>query len=84
MQKTPYAENEEEQKSHLMKVKVESEKSWLKTQHSKIKIMTSGPFTSKQIDGGKLEIVANFIFLGSKLLMMVIAAMKLKDNCSLE
>ena len=42
-------------------------KSWLKTQHSKTKIMASGPFTSWQIEGGKVEIVTDFIFLGSKI-----------------
>ena len=56
------AENEEELKSLLMKVTKESEKAGLKTQHSKTKIMASGPITSWQIDG---ETVTDFIFLGS-------------------
>ena len=50
-----------------MKVKEESEKSWLKTQHSKTKIMTSGPITSWQINGITMETVTEFIFLGSKI-----------------
>ena len=50
-----------------MKVKDESEKNWLKTQHSKTKIMASGPITSWQIKGEKVETVTDFIFLGSKL-----------------
>ena len=50
----------------------------------KTKIMESGPITSWQIDGETMETVTDFIFLGSKTLQMVIAAMKLKDSCSLE
>ena len=46
--------------------------------------MASGPITSWQIDGEKVETVADFIFLGSKSLKTVTAAMKLKDVCSLE
>ena len=46
--------------------------------------MTSSPITSWQIDGEAMETVADFIFLGSKSLQMVTAAMKLKDACSLE
>ena len=61
------AESEEELKGLLMKVKKESWlKNWLKTQHSK-KIMASGPITSWQIDGEKVETVTDFIFLGSKI-----------------
>ena len=56
-----------ELKSLLIKVKEESEKSWLKTQHSKTKIMTSGPITSWQINGITMETVTEFIFLGSKI-----------------
>ena len=73
-------ESEEVPKSLLMKVKVESEKVGLKLNIQKIKIMASGPITSWQIDGGKMEPVTDFIFLGSK----ITAAMKLKDTCSLE
>ena len=67
-----------------MKVKEESEKVGLKLNIQKTKIMASGPITSQQIDGETMETVTNFIFLGSKSLQMVTAAMKLKDACSLE
>ena len=70
-----------ELKSLLMKVKEESEKVCLKLNIQKTKIMASGPITSWQIDG---ETVTDFIFLGSKITEMVTAAMKLKDDCSLE
>ena len=65
-----------------MKVKEESEKIGLKLNIQKTKIMASGPMTFWQIDGETVETVAAFIFLGSKLLQMVIAAMKLKDAYS--
>ena len=55
-----------ELKSFLMKVKEESGKSWLKTQHSENKTMASGPITSWQIDGETMETMTVFIFLGSK------------------
>ena len=76
----------EELKSLLMKVKEESEKVGLKVNIQKTKIMASGPITSWQIDGETVETVSDFIFGGSKIcsLQMVIAAMKLKDTCSLE
>ena len=61
------AENEEELKSLLMKVKVESEKVGLKLTIQKMKIMASGPITSWQIDGETVEIVSDFIFGGSKI-----------------
>ena len=61
------AESEEEQKSLLMKVKEESEKSGLKLNIQKAKIMASGPITSWQIDGETMEAVTDFIFLGSKI-----------------
>ena len=61
------AESEEELKSLLMKVKEESEKVGLKLNIQKTKIMASGPITSWQIDGEKMETVAEFIFLGSKI-----------------
>ena len=61
------AESEEELNSLLMKVKEESEKVGLKLNIQKTKIMTSGPITSWQIDGGTVETVADFIFLGSKI-----------------
>ena len=67
-----------------MEVKEESEKVGLKLNVQKTKIMESGPITSWEIDGETVETVSDFIFLGSKILQMVIAAMKLKDTCSLE
>ena len=67
-----------------MKVKEESEKAGLKLNIQKMKIMASGPITSWQLDGETMETVTDFIFLGSKSLQMVPAAMKLKDVCSLE
>ena len=64
---TLMSENEEELKSLLMKVKEESEKVGLKLNIQKTKIMASSPITSWQIDGGKVETVTDFIFLGSKI-----------------
>ena len=61
------AESEEELKSHLMKVKEESEKVGLKLNIQKTKIMASGPITSWQIDGETVEMVSDFIFWGSKI-----------------
>ena len=61
------AESEEELKSLLMKVKVESETVGLKLNIHKIKILASGPITSWQIDGETVETVADFLFLGSKI-----------------
>ena len=61
------AESEEELKSLLMKVKVESQKVGLKLNIQKTKIMASGPITSWEIDGETVEIVSDFIFLGSKI-----------------
>ena len=60
------AEREEELKSLLMKVKEKSEKSGLKLNIKKTKIMASGPITSWQIEGKKVEAVTDFILLGSK------------------
>ena len=74
----------EELKRLLMKVKEENEKVGLKLNIQKIKIMVSSPITSWQIDGETMETVRDFIFLGSKSLQMVIAAMKLKDTCFLK
>ena len=59
-------------------------KSWLKTQRSENEFMASGPITFWQIDGETMETVTDFIFLVSKSLEMVTAAMKLKDAYSLE
>ena len=82
---TLIAENEEELKSLLMKVKEESEKVGLKLSIQKTKIMASGPITSWQIDGETMETVADFILgVPPKSLQMVTEAMKLKDTCSLE
>ena len=78
------AESEEELKSLLMKVKVESEKVGLKLNIQKTKIMASGPITSWEIDGEKAETVSEFILGAPKSLKMVIEAMKLKDPYSLE
>ena len=61
------AESEEELKSLLMKVKVESEKVGLKVNIQKMKIVASGPITSWEIDGETVETVSDFIFLGSKI-----------------
>ena len=73
---TLMAESEEELKSLLMKVKEESQKVGLKLIIQKTKIMASSPVTSWQRDGETVETVAGFIFLGSKSLKMVTAAMK--------
>ena len=61
------AESEEELKSHLMKVKEESEKVGLKLNSQKTKIMASGPISSWQIDGVTMETKTDFIFLGSQI-----------------
>ena len=73
------AEIEEELRSLLMKVKVESEKVGLKLNIQKTKIMASGPINSWQIDRKQWKQWETFIFGGSKSLQMVSAAMKLKD-----
>ena len=65
---TLMAESEEELKSLQMNVKVEREKAGLKLTIQKTKIMASGPITSWQMEGGKVESVTNFIFLGSKII----------------
>ena len=81
---TLMAESEEELKSLLMTVKVESEKFGLKLNIQKMKIMASGPITSWEIDGETVETVADFIFWAPKSLQMVTAAMKLRDTYSLK
>ena len=68
----------------MMKVKEESEKVGLKLNIQKTKIMASGPITLWQIDGKMVKTVSDFILRAQKSLQMVIAAMKLKDACSLE
>ena len=64
---TLMAESEEELKSLLIKVKEEREKAGLKLKIQKTKIVASGPIISWQIDGGKVETMTDFIFLGSKI-----------------
>ena len=81
---TLMAESEEELKSLLMKVKVESEKVGLKLNIQKTKIMASGPITSWEIDGETVETCQTLFFWASKSLPMVTAATKLKDAYSLE
>ena len=82
---TLMAQNEEELKSLLMKVKEESEKVGLKLNIQKTKIMASGPITSWGIYGETVETVTDFTFWGApKSLQMVISAMKLKDAYFLE
>ena len=86
MQMTPttlMAESEEELKSLLMKVKVESEKVGLKLNIQKMKIMASGPITSWDIDGETVETVLDFILWGSKITADG-DCMKLKDAYFLE
>ena len=78
------AESEEELKGLLMKVKEESEKVGLKLNIQKIRIMTSGPITSWQIDGERMETVTDLFSWAPKSLQMVTAAMNLKDARSLK
>ena len=81
---TLMAESKEELRSLLMKMKSESEKFGLKLNIQKTKVMAFGHIPSWQIDGETVETVSDFIFWAPKSLQMVIAAMKLKDVCSLE
>ena len=81
---TLMAESEEELKSLLMNVKVESKKVGLKFNIQKTKIMASGPITSWEIDGETVEKCQTLFFWAPKSLQMVTAAMKLKDAYSLE
>ena len=81
---TLMAESEEELKSLLMKVKVESEKVGLKLNIQKTKIMASGSITSWEIDGKQWKQCQILFFWAPKSLQMVIAAVKLKDAYSLE
>ena len=78
------AESEEELKSLLMKVKMESEKVGLKLNIQKMKIMASGPIISWEIDGETVEQCQTLFFWAPKSLQMVTATMKLKDAYSLE
>ena len=77
------AESEEELKSLLVSVKDESEKANLKLSIQKTKIMASGPIMSWQIDGETMKTVTLFSW-APRSLQMVIAALNLKDGCSLE
>ena len=81
---TLMAKSEGELKNPLMKVKEETEKAGLKLNIQKTKIMASGPITSWQTGGETMKTVPDFLFLGSKSLQVVTAAMKLKDACSWE
>ena len=81
---TLMAKSEEELKSLLMKVKVESEKVGLKLNIQRTKIMASGPITSWEIDGETVETVRLYFLGAPKSLQMVTAAMKLKATYSLE
>ena len=78
------AESEEELKSLLMKVKEESEKVSLKLNIQKTKIMASGPITSWQVDGKRVETVSDFIFLGSRITADDDCSHEIKDAYSLE
>ena len=78
------AESEEELKSLLMKVKVESEKVGLKLNFQKTKIMASGPITSWELDGKQWKQCQTLFFGAPKSLQTVTATMKLKDAYSLE
>ena len=77
---TLMTETKEELKRLLMRVKEESEKAGLKLNIQKIKIMSSGPMTSLQIKGEKVEAVTDFIFLGSIITTIVTAVTELKDT----
>ena len=81
---TLVAESEEELKSLLMRVKEESEKAGLEFNIQNTKTMASGPITSWQTEGEKVEVVTDFIFLGFKSLWTVPAVIKLKNACSLK
>ena len=81
---TLMVESEEELKNLLMKVIEEREKVGLKLNIQKTKIMASGPIPSWETDEETMETVLDFIWGAPKSLQMVMAAMKLKDTCSLE
>ena len=81
---TLVAESEEELKNFLIRVKEESEKAGLKLNIQKTKIMASSPITSWQVEGENVEAVMDFVFLGSKIMQTVTAAMKLKEALSLD
>ena len=75
---------DEDEKSLLMRVKEENERAGLRLNIKKAKIMASNPITAWQIEGEKVEVVTNVLFLAPKSLHMVIVTMKLKEAYSLE
>ena len=77
------AESKEELKNLSMRVKEESEKASLKLSVKKTKIMASGPITSWQIEGEKVEAVTDFLFLGSKITADSECSHEIKDVCFL-
>ena len=81
---TTFMAKSKELKSLMMKVKEESEKVGLKLNIQKTKIMAPGPITSWQINWETMEMVTDFIFLGSKITADGTTAMASKDACSLE
>ena len=74
------AESDEEPKRHVMKVKEESEKAGFKLNIQRVKIIASGPITLWQIDGGKVEAVIEFLFLGSKITVDVDCSHEIKKH----
>ena len=78
------AEDEDKVKTPPVKEKKESEKADLKLNIQKTKIMASGPTTSWQREGEKVEVVSDFIFLGSKITVDDDCSHELQDTCSLE
>ena len=78
------AQNEEELKSFLIRVKEESEKAGLKLNIQKMVIMASNTIISQQTDWEKVKTIADFIFLNSKIIADCDCSMKLKDACSLK
>ena len=80
----PYGRKLRGTKGPVDECKEESEKAGLKLNIQKTKIMASGPITSWKIDGGKMEAVADFIFLGSKITANGDCSHEVKDTCSLE
>ena len=73
-------DSEEELKSFLMKMKEESEKTGLKLNTQKAKIMASDPITSQEIDGETMKTMIDFIFLGSKITALCDFSHKIKDT----
>ena len=80
---TLMAEGEEELKSLLMRVKEESERAGLRLNIKKSKIMASSPITAWQIEGEKVEVVTDFLFLGSKITADADCSPEIEDDCFL-